>query len=461
MKHCIIPTLLAAFTALSTAAEKPNILFVLLDDMGYGDARCFNPESKIPTPNIDALAHGGMRFTDAHTAGSTCTPSRFGFLTGCYPLESRGYSKTIRRGRFTVPALLKAQGYRTGMVGKWHNGFWNWDSKSPDMPDRLDGGPVGCGFDFFFGLPHSLDIEPYLYIENDHAVAKPTEHIGASNSLDAGWTKIQGAFWREGHIAPGFRHEEVIGKLTQKAIDFLERQEAGTPFFLYVAMTGPHTPWLPSKKFIGKSGAGMYGDFLMEIDDHLGHIFQALEKTGLAGNTLIFLSSDNGPVWYPQDVERFGHNSVGPLRGMKGDLFEGGHRVPFIAKWPGKIKPGATCDQTICLTDLMATFADILGAKLPEGAGRDSFSILPLLLGENKPIRTATMHKGKFRALRKGKYVYLEKAGSGGFTKIKTGKNDPPQLYDLESDLGETRNLYYSMPEKVKEMKAEMERIDH
>lgn len=457
-----LKTLLIASAFLATiasAADKPNILFVMLDDMGYGDVGCFNPDSKIPTPNINGLASGGMRFTDAHTAGGTCVPSRFGFLTGCYPLKNRGYDKTIKRGRFTLPALLKEQGYRTGMVGKWHNGFWNWNNKEPNMPDRFEGGPRGCGFDYYFGIPHSLDIQPFLYIENDQAIAKPTERVTASNSIDEGWTKIQGAFWREGDIAPGFKHEEVLGKFTAKAIGFLEQQKAGHPFFLYVAMTGPHTPWLPSRDFIGKSGAGMYGDFLMEIDDCLGRIFQTLEKTGMANNTLVCLSSDNGPVWYSQDFEKFGHNSVGPLRGMKGDVFEGGHRVPFIARWPGKIKPGTTCDEVICLTDMMATYAAVTEAGLPEGAGLDSFNLLPLMQGSRKPARETTLHKGKFRALRKGKYVYLEKAGSGGFTKVETKKKDPPQLYDLEADLAETKNLYGAMPEKASELKADMDRI--
>jgi arylsulfatase A len=451
---------LAVGAGSAIAAEKqPNILFVMLDDMGYGDVRCFNPDSKIPTPNIDRLARDGMRFTDAHTAGGTCVPSRFGFLTGCYALDNRGYDKTIRRGRVTLASFLKDQGYSTGMVGKWHNGFWNWNNKDPNVPDRLEGGPHGCGFDYYFGLPHSLDIQPFLYIENDRAVAKPSERIGASNSEAEGWTKIQGAFWREGDIAPGFKHAEVLGKLTEKSIGFINEQKADKPFFLYVALTGPHTPWLPGKAFAGKSDVGMYGDFMMEIDDCIGRIFQTLEKTGAAENTLICLSSDNGPVWYPQDVEKFGHDSVGLLRGMKGDVFEGGHRVPFIASWPGKIPASSTCGETICLTDMMSTYAAVTGTGLPEGAGLDSVNLLPLMQGGNGPVRETTVHKGKFLGLRKGKYKYMEKPGSGGFSNVETSKNDPPQLYDLEKDLAETKNLYKAMPEKAAELKADLERI--
>jgi len=454
MRYLWIACLCLAFgSADSVKASRPNILFIMLDDMGYGDVRCFNPKGKIPTPNIDELAAGGMMFSDAHTAGGTCIPSRFGFLTGCYALDSRGYDKTIHPGRVTLASFLKNQGYSTGMIGKWHNGFWNWNNKDADVPERIEGGPFGCGFDYFFGIPHSLDIQPYLYIENDRPVAKPTGRIEASTS--DGWTKIQGAFWRKGDLAPGFRHDEVLGRFTEKAVEFLEKQSTDKPFFLYVAMAGPHTPWLPSKKFEGKSGAGMYGDFLMEIDDHLGRIFQTLEKTGAAENTFICLSSDNGPVWYEQDVERFGHDSVGPLRGMKGDVFEGGHRVPFIANWPGKIPPGTRCGETICLTDLMQTYASAISAPLPEGAGLDSVDLLPLMFGGKDAVRKTTVHRGKFLALRAGKYKFMEKSGSGGFSKGTTNKDDPPaQLYDLENDLAETQNLYRKMPEKAKELES-------
>jgi len=457
------PILLAAlFTAVVPAAEKPNILFVMLDDMGYGDPGCFNPESKIPTPNIDRLAGTGMRFTDAHTAGGTCVPSRFGFLTGCYPIKERGSDRVLKQGRVTIPSFLKDQGYSTAMVGKWHNGFWNWDIKKKPVPEKLEGGPHGCGFDYWFGIPHSLDMQPYLYVDTDRALAKPTERVPDSDSMDNGWTKIQGAFWRGGGIAPGFRHDEVLGKFTEKSVAFLEdhaRKKDQRPFFLYVAMAGPHTPWLPSKEFTGKSGAGMYGDFLMEIDDCLGRIFKTLEKIGAAKNTLVCLSSDNGPVWYSQDVEKFGHDSVGPLRGMKGDVFEGGHRVPFIAKWPGKIQPGTTCKEVICLTDMIATYAAVTGAKLPQGAGLDSVNLLPLMKGGKNPVRKTTLHKGKMRGLRMGNYKYMEKAGSGGFTRVETKKDDPPQLYDLENDLAETKNLYHAMPEKAAEMKAALDQI--
>ncbi len=471
MKQIQLFIILALALAPFAAAKAPNIIFIMLDDCGYGDLTCYNAESKIPTPHIDSLAEQGMRFTDAHTTGSTCVPSRFGFLTGKYPLPSRGYSQPgkgkkqtglIPPGMPTIASILRDNGYKTAMVGKWHNRFVNWDNKNPDMPARLEGGPFGIGFDYWFGIPHSLDIEPYLYIRNDKPLAEPTERVAASHSMDEGWTKIQGKFWREGNMAPGFKHDEVLEKFTRESIRYLRNYKTTKPpnqkpFFLYIAMAGPHTPWLPTEKFTGKSGIGLYGDFLMEIDDSIGRILKALEKAGEAGNTLVCLSSDNGPVWYPEDVDKYDHSSVGALRGMKGDIFEAGHRVPFIAKWPGKIQPGTACGQTIGLVDMMRTFASVANIDL-DATGRDSLDVLPLMLGSQKPVRTSTLHFGtRAQGYRKGDYKYMNTDTSGGFSKVVAGPNDPPgQLYDLGSDLGETKNLYRTMPEKVKELKQEL-----
>lgn len=439
--------------------KKPHVLFIMLDDMGYGDTGCYNPQSKIPTPNIDRLAKAGMRFTDAHAPGALCVPSRYGFLTGRYPSRVGGYQ--IRSGTQTIASFLKRHSYNTGMVGKWHNGF----DKIDGWKGKLKGGPNGCGFDYFFGIPHSLDIQPYLYIENNHVVQPPTKTTVEGKVATAGiynskgWNKIQGAFWRSGKIAPDFKHAEVLGKFTKKAISFLrdhKKTQAQKPFFLYLAYAGPHTPWLPSDKFKGKSGAGLYGDFLMEIDHEIGNVIEALEGNGFKENTLIMLSSDNGPVWYPSNTKEYQHSSVGPLRGMKADAFEGGHRMPFIASWPGKIPAGTLCHQTICLTDMMRTLAAIVGEKLPEGVGIDSYNILPLLLGEQTgPVRDLTIHKSRFLAIRKGKYKFLDGKGSGGFSRVKKVPGAPPgQLYDLEKDLGETKNLYRQHPEVVKKLKA-------
>jgi arylsulfatase A-like enzyme len=460
--------LVLAFVSIATA-KSPNIIFIMLDDCGYGDLTCYNPDSKIPTPNMDALAEQGMRFTDAHTSGSTCVPSRFGFLTGRYPLASRGYGQSgkgkKRTGLITpemptIASVLRDNGYQTAMVGKWHNRFVNWDNKNPDMPDRLEGGPFGIGFDYWFGIPHSLDIEPYLYIRNNKPLAEPTERVAANDSIDEGWTKIQGKFWREGNMSPGFKHDEVLEKFTRESIRYIRKVDKEEPFFLYIAMAGPHTPWLPTEKFEGKSGIGLYGDFLMEIDHSIGRILKALEQSGASGNTLVCISSDNGPVWYSQDVEKYGHTSTGPLRGMKGDLFEAGHRVPFIAKWPGRIPGGSKCDELVGLIDMMATFAAAAQIELGD-TGPDSLNILPLMLGSGIPVRETALHgRNNVSAYRKGRYKYMNTDKSGGFSTVVPGPGAPPgQLYDLKDDLGETRNLYRSMPEKVKELKAEMETI--
>lgn len=448
--------------SLSEQNNPPHILFIMLDDMGYGDAGCYNPESKIPTPNIDRLAEEGMRFTDAHAPGAWCVPSRYGFLTGRYP--SRDRSNDIKPGTETIASVLRQNDYNTGMVGKWHNGFENIS----EWKGKLDAGPYGCGFDYFFGIPHSLDIQPYLYIENDHVVQAPTETTPRGKVVTAGvydttgWNDIQGAFWREGRKAPDFKHEEVLGTFTSKAIDFIgnhNRTQPDQPFFLYLAYAGPHTPWLPSAEFMGKSGAGLYGDFMMEIDHEIGKVIKALEEAGLKDNTLILFTSDNGPVWYPRNVEQYSHRSVGPLRGMKSDAFEGGHRMPFIASWPGMIPAGSVCVQTICFTDMMRTFASVVGDTLPEGVGIDSRDILPLLLGkETGPVRDITVHKAGYLAIRKGNYKFLDGQGSGGFTRVEVPQNEPPgQLYDLEKDLGETTNLYRDHPEQVQQFKALLE----
>jgi arylsulfatase A-like enzyme len=441
----------------------------MLDDLGYGDVTCYNPDSKIPTPYIDSLAAEGMRFTDAHTPGSVCVPSRFGFLTGRYPLEKRGYTPkgkqggVIKKGIPTLASVLRDQGYETAMVGKWHNGFWNWIDKKPAVPDVIEGGPHGCGFDSFYGIPHSLDIQPYLYIRDNKAVAMPTEDVEANDSIAEGWSRIQGKFWRKGKMSPGFKHEEVLSQFTDESIAYLENRnpQSEKPYFLYISMAGPHTPWLPSAEFDGKSGIGLYGDFLMEIDDCIGKILQALEKTGQAEDTLVCLSSDNGPVWLPADEEKYSHSGSAELRGMKGDVFEAGHRVPFIAKWPAKIKKGSTSSETVCLTDLMSTFAAAAEFELSSDAGLDSVNLLPLMTGTGSVNRETTLHVGwKEKGLRKGDYKYIDTPTSGGFTEVEVTADAPPgQLYNLADDIGETKNLYNAMPEKVEELKAVYEDI--
>jgi len=450
-----------ASTGVLRAAERragarvPNVVILFVDDMGYGDPRCYNPESKCPTPHIDRLAAEGVRFTDAHAPGSWCIPSRYGLMTGRYPFRADRHR--IEPDRMTIASLLKAHGYATCCVGKWHLGLEG--EKKPPAEGPMRGGPVDRGFDYFFGIHASLDIPPYYYIENDRPVACPTGNVEDSNS--DGWTRIQGAFWRGGGIAPGFTHDEVLPTFTDKAIAWLQRHHEQTPvkpFLLYLALAAPHTPWLPAEAFKDRSQAGMYGDFVAQVDAAIGRVVATLDKLGARDNTLVVFSSDNGPVWYGQDVERFGHRSVGPLRGMKADAWEGGHRMPFIARWPGSIKAGTTSKALICFTDVMATLADLVGANLPDRAGEDSISFLPVLLGTKvaAPPRDTIVHPAGLFAIRSGKWKLIEGLGSGGFSKPRRRKPEPGeprgQLYDLEADLGETTNLYAEKPDVVRRL---------
>ncbi|MCF8176844.1 MAG: arylsulfatase [Burkholderiaceae bacterium] len=449
----------------------PNIVIILVDDMGYGDPACCNPQSKIATPNIDRLAREGMRFTDAHAPGPLCHPSRYGLMTGRYPFRTDitrwPTQPLIEKGQVTIASLLRDQGYHTAMVGKWHLGF---RENGYDQP--LPGGPVDCGFDSFFGLRASTDIPPYFYIRGNRAVKPPTDHIAENHS--AGWAPTQGAFWREGGIAPGLALAEVLPKFTDEACAVIAAQagqkpDARRPLLLYLAYPAPHTPWLPAAEFAGKSGAGMYGDFVMMVDAQIGRVLADLERSDMMRDTLLVFASDNGPAWHPADVARFGHRAAGGLRGMKADAWEGGHRMPFIARWPGRVKAGAVSDQTICFTDLLATFADVCGTELPAGAGPDSFSLLPVLEGRQpagQPIRgPIVMQAGSSSAMmiRSGDWKLITQLGSGGFTKPKTIKPEPGgptgQLYNLRDDLTESHNLYLEQPGIVARLKAEMQQI--
>ncbi len=463
---------LAVTLACTAAADHPNIVLILVDDLGYGDPGCYNSDSKIATPNIDSLAHDGMRFTDAHASGPLCHMSRYGLLTGRYPFRidvSRWRKQPlIESGEVTIASLLKSAGYRTAMVGKWHLGF----DESQGYEHPLPGGPVDCGFDSYFGIRASTDIPPYFYIRGDRAVEPPTDKIGARNS--AGWSPIQGEFWRAGGIAPNLNLKDVLPRFTDEAIAVIDDHAAKTadqPLMLYLAYPAPHTPWLPSADFRGKSGASMYGDFVMMVDHMIGRVLRALDKAGMSEETLVIFSSDNGPVWYEEDVKRFGHDSSGGLRGMKADAWECGHRMPLIARWPGKVAAGSTSDQTVCFTDMLATFASIIDKPLPSRAGPDSFDIAPALLGtDDKPIRDALVIRsgGGAMTIRVGDWKLITSLGSGGFSKpqkVLPQEGDPPgQLYNLADDLGETSNRYHDKPETVQRLTArlaEIRQADH
>ena len=461
------------------AGGLPNIVFILTDDLGYGDVSLFNPKSKISTPNLDRLGIDGATFRDAHASAAVCTPTRYGLLTGRYSWRSRlqagvlwGFDTAlIEPDRLTVASLLKQHGYDTAVIGKWHLGmdFALHDPPSstadPNYPDvdytkPIQNGPLARGFDYYFGISASLDMPPYVYIENDRFTAVP-DVISYSPA------------WNPGPLdSTGFAHAEVLGRLAAKAVEYVT-SEAGKPnrppFFLYLPLTAPHEPILPLAQFRGKSGAGDYGDFVLEVDTYVGQVLQAIDDAGLVSNTLVVLTSDNGPESPAYDVIReFGHYSMGDWRGIKRDVWEGGHRVPFLARWPGHIPAGSTSNETICTTDLMATAAAIVGAQLPAGAGEDSYNLLPALLGATgaAPIREATVFigGGTSYAIRQGPWLFIDTFTGDGNAEpawFKDERGYPPDnpaapgiLYDLDHDPQERTDLYPSNTAKALELKA-------
>ena len=449
------------FAGMSRAETRPHIVLVMADDLGYGDPGCYNPDSKIPTPNIDRLAAQGMRFTDAHAPAAYCIPTRYGLLSGRFPMRMHrdGDRPVLEPDRVTLASLLRERGYRTHCVGKWHLGI--------DVEEdyaRLRGGPVDRGFDSYFGIYASLDIPPYYEIENDHAVRAPTETIAENHSPDV--SPVQGAFWREGKIAPGFVHAELLPKLTERAVSVVDEHAANhaeEPLFLYFPLTGPHTPWLPTEPFRGRTSIGDYGDFAVQVDDALGQVLAALDRHGMSDKTLVIFSSDNGPMWLPADVERHSHRSAGPWRGMKADAWEAGHRVPFIVRWPGNVAEGVVSDALHCHTDALATTAAILGATLPENAGEDSHNMLPVLRGEAESVRdTLVSFTGRgTNAIRQGDWKLIPALGSCGFSEPRRIVPEPGgpqgQLYNLAEDPSESNNLWLEHPEIVERLTALLE----
>lgn len=463
----------------ATTAAAPNFVVILADDLGWGDPRCYNPESRIPTPNIDRLASEGMRFTDAHSPSAVCTPTRYGLLTGRYAWRTRlksgvlwGYSPPlIEPDRVTLPAFLRGHGYTTACIGKWHLGL-EFTTREPAQfgdasepaarPDVIDwsqplrAGPHTAGFSEFFGIPASLDMVPYLFLRQDRAVAAPTERTPGDRSQRQGG----GGFWRAGPIAPGFSIEGCQPELTREAVAFLRRQDRRRPFLLYFPLTAPHDPWVPTAAFRGQSRAGARGDFVAQVDDTVGQVLAALDERGLARNTLVLFTSDNGAHWLPGEVASTGHAANGPWRGMKSDAWEGGHRVPFIARWPGRVPPGTTCDALIGLNDLFATLAHAAGRRrLPEGVAPDSVSFLDALRGRRStPRPPLVVHsiRGTF-ALRSGRWKLIDGADSGGWTGGKVETRE--QLYDLETDPSESRNLATTEPHRVAELRAALNAI--
>ncbi|MDW5288902.1 arylsulfatase [Formosa sp. PL04] len=465
--------------------QKPNIIYILADDMGYGDVKSFNLESKIPTPNLDNMAENGVKFTDAHTSSAVCTPTRYGILTGRYNWRSTlkqsvlgGFSTAlIKQDRTTIAEMLKTKGYTTAFIGKWHLG-WDWaiieeenTSGRDDWSAQLavdysipvKNGPSTHGFDYSFGFCGSLDMAPYVYVENDVPTMVPTKK---TVSVD------EKGFWREGVTSDDFDHTNVLQDLTNKAIGFIdEKAKSDAPFFLYFPLPAPHTPILPTTEFLGKSNTNMYGDFVMQVDDVVRQIREALKKQGISENTLLVFTSDNGcsPRANFEELAKVKHSPSYIYRGMKADIFEGGHRVPFIVEWPNKALKNSSSDQTICTTDFFATCAEIAGYKIPDTEAEDSFSMLPIIIGKkNSEIREYTIHhsiNGSF-AIRKGDWKLILCPGSGGWSypkpqdiKMEALVLPNMQLYNLKDDIGETNNLVSVFPDRVAELKAALKKI--
>ena len=470
--------------------KNPNIVLILADDMGYGDVQSLNPQSRLPTPHLDGLAAAGMTFADAHTPSSVCTPTRYGLLTGRYCWRTRlkrgvlgGYSPPlIDRERPTIASMLKQYGYHTGAVGKWHLGM-NPAFAEPEEADRslwqgdpgvnfeetIADAPSSRGFDSFFGVSASLDMAPYVFVRNNRFTTQPVlqqEPVSFPH------------FIRAGPRAPDFVVDEVLDRLTEEAVDFIrKRADGGSPFFLYFPLTAPHKPTQPHRRFRGSTDLGEYGDFVVQVDWTVGRVLRALEEVGAADNTLVIFTSDNGSYMFdssdPAEKDHVDdpsiqayrtnrHRANGPLRGTKADIWEGGHRVPFLARWPGVIESGSRCERTIVLTDVFATCAEIVSAELEADTAEDSFSLLSELRGEEAPRGAPAIHHsyaGMF-AIREGRWKLVLGNGSGGREQpLGEPFAQPYQLFDLSQDIAETSNLAQSQPDVVKRLVAQFEQI--
>jgi len=473
----------------------PNIVFILADDLGYGDVACYNPKSKVPTPNLDKLASEGMLFNDAHSPSTVCTPTRYSILTGRMAFRNGqkgvftgvGGPCLIEEGRLTLSQMLKNEGYTTAMFGKWHVGmtFFNKEGnpinengleavKRADFSRRIPDGPVNRGFDTFFGTVCCPTTDfLYAFVNGDHIPIPPTGML----DRDKLPYHPYGNDCRIGLIAPDFNHEEVDMVFLNKSLAFLKEHNEnrqGKPFFLFHSTQAVHLPSFAGKDFKGKTDAGPHGDFIFEFDYVVGELVKGLKENGFADNTLVIISSDNGPeVPTVKSMRRdHQHDGAHPWRGVKRDNWEGGHRVPMIAWWPGKVAAGIRSNATVCLTDVMATCADLIGYELPEKSAEDSYSFLQVLLGKTDRARAYTLHQTIHLdlAIRKGDWKYLDHQGSGGNNYERGGEwgmkeyalpelapDAPGQLYNLKSDPGETTNLYFEQPEIVKELKSQLD----
>jgi arylsulfatase A len=460
---------------------RPNIVFLYADDLGYGDVACLNPKSKIATPNLDRLAKQGMRFTDAHSSSGICSPSRYALLTGRYHwrkfhgiVNSFGPS-VISDQELTLPEMLKQAGYQTACIGKWHLG-WDWDAIKVEgaMPDGKKGfapsafdwqkaipdGPTAHGFDYYFGddVPN---FPPYTWIENDRVVTAPTESLIATpETAEGAWEA------RPGPMASGWQLDQVMPTLTKRAVDWIDdRRGQQQPFFLYFPFTSPHAPIVPTEEFRGKSQAGGYGDFVLQTDWTVGQILDALDRNGFSKNTLVVFTSDNGPEHYAYDrIKNFSHRSSGELRGLKRDIFEGGHRVPLIVRWPGEIAEGGISAALISQVDIFSTLAAIVDQPLPDFAASDSINAIDVWRGKQTTARTSIVHNTNPNsyAIREGNWVLVD-AKSGNVTKVPAWFDEdnhyeantfPAALFDLSNDLPQRHNLYAAHPQRVSQLRA-------
>ena len=496
MRASILLLLILAAGNLLGQGRLPNIVIVLADDMGWGDPQPYQPESKIPTPNIDRLAREGMRFTDAHSPSSVCTPTRYGLLTGRYAwrtwLKSSvldGFGPPLIDPKHdTIASMLKRAGYRTAAVGKWHLGMTWLDKQGSPMPRRdaaggfrpgddvdftaeLRGGPLDVGFDTYFGISASLDMSPYCFLRNRSVAAIPEIPVPSGRAdifsgLSAGL--------RSEH----FRVEDVLPRLAEEAVRVIDTNaRRSEPLFLYMPLASPHLPVAPNEP--GVSRAGRYGDFVVETDRAFGRVLEALDRNNMRDNTLVVFTSDNGGLWHWWDfraaddggaapetargryVKDFGHQSNADWRGTKADIFEGGHRVPFVVRWPGEVEPGATNSALVVLTDLFATVAELVGSKPRGPSGQDSFSLLATLRGKSAEVRRHAIHhsvRGMF-AIRQGDWKLVEGRGSGGFTIPREIEEPGGQLYNLADDPRETRNRYSDNPSVVADLAKLLDRV--
>jgi arylsulfatase A len=489
MKHCLTlltALLLAPLAGLhaAPAAAKPNILILYADDMGYGDLGANNPASKIPTPQLDRLAAEGLRFTDGHSSSGICTPSRYAMLTGRHHWRdfhgiANAFDSTVfKPAQLTMPAMLRQKGYATACIGKWHLGF-DWDAiRKPGTPKdsikhtdfdwarKFPGGPVDHGFDYYFG-DNVINFPPYAWIENDRLIAAP------DTTLVSVPGKPKEGSWecRPGPARSDWDFFQVLPTLTRKGVEYIQsRKGKEQPFFLYFPLPSPHAPIVPTDAFDGKSKAGAYGDYVAETDDTCGQLLTALRASGLESNTIVIFSADNGAEKYAYvRDEKFDHWSSAPFRGLKRNIYEGGHHVPFLIKWPGVTKAGTVTDALISQVDLMATFAALVNFDLPKNAAEDSYNFQPWLKGESKtPPRSTMVHNtnAKDYAIRSGDWLLVD-AKSGGSSPPAWNKkhHQPPdddlpvELYNLKADISQQHNLAAEHPDKVTQLQALLKKL--